>query len=582
MFKKIIMSAAVTTLTFMCMTAFAEFDVSVAVDRDTSEVTVSGCGENEIAGQMLSLYCLREGVSLSDAAYETDETQSTDIIEVIDFTEADKNGNYIFSGLTPKDGSGNYVFYVKAYGMNDAVSSESVYIADRQTVSEFISSVSGRDGNGVLDALLEEERNGTAGAELRLFRLLSANGKREAAKIVAGKTFSKLSEVENAVNDASAQVGILNPADGAALDTFMFPQKNGLDTGLADMISKYNGMEGFAGNSAIKVLNGLNDAERTAVLDNAVKMGYAGSEEMLDSVGICVINYELAHTSGYGDITGIIKSHCSDVLRDLDYNAYAGGEYLNSLNKSLLNMSFESADKLIQYIKEYKPADSESGGGGSGGGLGSSGGGSGSGRGGSMGGGAFSPSDIQKILNPVDGVLFADMTGFEWANDAVLYLYGKGIVSGREKNLFYPGESVTREEFVKMAVVAFAKYNAAAVSGFDDVKNGEWYESFVASAAESGLVRGVSETGFGIGRQITRQDVAVIIARAKNGADIDGGAADADTGFSDNSEIAPYARAAVKWMREKGYINGVGDGSFAPESFCTRAEAAKIIYEAIR
>ena len=35
-------------------------------------------------------------------------------------------------------------------------------------------------------------------------------------------------------------------------------------------------------------------------------------------------------------------------------------------------------------------------------------------------------------------------------------------------------------------------------------------------------------------------------------------------------------------MKEKGYINGVGDGSFAPESFCTRAEAAKIIYEAIR
>ena len=91
MLKKVIISAAVTTLTFMCMNVFAAFDVNVAVDRDTSEVTVSGCGKTEIAGQMLSLYCLRDGVSLSDAAAETEDTQSTDIIEVTDFTEADKN-----------------------------------------------------------------------------------------------------------------------------------------------------------------------------------------------------------------------------------------------------------------------------------------------------------------------------------------------------------------------------------------------------------------------------------------------------------------------------------------------------------
>ncbi|UKI35896.1 MAG: S-layer homology domain-containing protein [Clostridiales bacterium] len=44
---------------------------------------------------------------------------------------------------------------------------------------------------------------------------------------------------------------------------------------------------------------------------------------------------------------------------------------------------------------------------------------------------------------------FADLTGFDWAKDAVDYLYQKGIVSGRNEKEFAPSDFVTREEFVK-------------------------------------------------------------------------------------------------------------------------------------
>ena len=42
-----------------------------------------------------------------------------------------------------------------------------------------------------------------------------------------------------------------------------------------------------------------------------------------------------------------------------------------------------------------------------------------------------------------------------------------------------------------------------------------------------------------------------------------------------------YAFIAVKYMAQKGIVNGVGDRIFAPHSNLTRAQAAKMIYSII-
>ena len=53
------------------------------------------------------------------------------------------------------------------------------------------------------------------------------------------------------------------------------------------------------------------------------------------------------------------------------------------------------------------------------------------------------------------------------------------------------------------------------------------------------------------------------------------------TDFNDYEEIAQYAKTAVSTLAGAGIINGMGDGSFEPNSPATRAQAAKIIYEVI-
>ena len=128
-----------------------------------------------------------------------------------------------------------------------------------------------------------------------------------------------------------------------------------------------------------------------------------------------------------------------------------------------------------------------------------------------------------------------------------------------------------------MMVLAFSVYDENAVSRFDDVASGAWYASYVASGVNAGIISGVTDALFAVGEPITRQDIAVIAARAKKAQISDG-----ETGFSDDGDIADYARGAVKYMKDNGYISGYEDGSFRPRRGCTRAEAAKIIYDLIK
>ena len=55
-----------------------------------------------------------------------------------------------------------------------------------------------------------------------------------------------------------------------------------------------------------------------------------------------------------------------------------------------------------------------------------------------------------------------------------------------------------------------------------------------------------------------------------------------DLNFTDAESIASYARAAVSALSGYAIISGMGDGSFAPTAVCTRAQAAVLIYNALR
>ena len=49
------------------------------------------------------------------------------------------------------------------------------------------------------------------------------------------------------------------------------------------------------------------------------------------------------------------------------------------------------------------------------------------------------------------------------------------------------------------------------------------------------------------------------------------------TDFSDYGMVSDYAKTAVSSLAGEGVINGMGDGSFSPFAYATRAQAAVMI-----
>ena len=88
-----------------------------------------------------------------------------------------------------------------------------------------------------------------------------------------------------------------------------------------------------------------------------------------------------------------------------------------------------------------------------------------------------------------------------------------GAPSERVFNEFNPNGKITREEFAKIAVMASVDRKSKNTNTFSDVANGSWYEAYIETAAEKGLVSGKGNGVFGVGEVVTRQDAAVILSR---------------------------------------------------------------------
>lgn len=183
-------------------------------------------------------------------------------------------------------------------------------------------------------------------------------------------------------------------------------------------------------------------------------------------------------------------------------------------------------------------------------------------------------------ITPADKTGFNDVTASHWANEYVTKLSEDNILSGYPDGSFKPENTVTREEFVKMIVSAAGLYDANATGEFDDMSASHWAYKFVASAKNAGLVNGVTDTAFGAGKAITREDVAVITSRILdrfNDTDFTK-QQEAETGFTDDADISGYSKGSIKALVQSGIINGFEDNSFKPKAYLTRAQAAKIIY----
>ena len=87
---------------------------------------------------------------------------------------------------------------------------------------------------------------------------------------------------------------------------------------------------------------------------------------------------------------------------------------------------------------------------------------------------------------------------------------------------------------------------------------------------------GLDENTFGIGKTLTREEMAVFAYRAAKAAGYEFKSSGKND-FTDSEDIAEYAKEAVSVMNESGFIKGFPNGSFGPKETCTRAQMAVVI-----
>ena len=190
------------------------------------------------------------------------------------------------------------------------------------------------------------------------------------------------------------------------------------------------------------------------------------------------------------------------------------------------------------------------------------------------------PPTETPVVAPAENKLFTDIDNVAWAKDAIIALAEKGIVNGVGDKTFAPNANVTREQFAKIVVAAFAPDATEADVDFTDVEYGAWYESYIKKAYAEGIIKGMGDNTFGVGKNVTRQDMCVMIYNGAKAAGVEF-TTDAES-FADDDQIADYAKEAVYALKNAGAVSGMTETEFSPQAGATRAQAAKIIYSLIK
>ena len=174
--------------------------------------------------------------------------------------------------------------------------------------------------------------------------------------------------------------------------------------------------------------------------------------------------------------------------------------------------------------------------------------------------------------------LFRDCRS-HWAKDYVNRAADAGWVNGVGGGLFQPDGTLTRAMFVTM-LAGLSGVDEADYPGstFSDVSVGQWYAPSVAWAASEGIVFGTGDGRFEPNRNITRQEMAQIMAGylAWKGVDTHPTADPSAYNIPDRADIAPWALDSVCFCYEKGLLSG-GDHGFAPLDNATRAQACVVL-----
>ena len=186
--------------------------------------------------------------------------------------------------------------------------------------------------------------------------------------------------------------------------------------------------------------------------------------------------------------------------------------------------------------------------------------------------------------------IFKDISTTSWQFSAAKYAVENNLMAGKGTDaqgniVFDPNSSITREEFVQVLYNAESKPSVSIANRFPDVGNSAWYKNAVLWANQNNIANGQGDGKFGVGKNITRQDLAMMLYKyAKlKGYTLAANAGEIDK-YADGSKVSGYAKTAMDWAVTNGVLGGKGvkgeplsKFKLDPAGTATRAECAAML-----
>ena len=178
---------------------------------------------------------------------------------------------------------------------------------------------------------------------------------------------------------------------------------------------------------------------------------------------------------------------------------------------------------------------------------------------------------------PLNG--FGDLKVNGWYHDGVHWALANGVMNGVAESRFNPNGEASRAMIVTMLYRLEGAPEVSSDIAFTDVKEGTWYAEAVRWAAANGIVNGYGDGRFGPEKQVTREQLAVMLCRyAKyKGLDTSEGELKSLIRFTDSPKVAEWAVRSMRWAVDAGIIEGVEKKLLSPRSFATRAQVATML-----
>ena len=187
---------------------------------------------------------------------------------------------------------------------------------------------------------------------------------------------------------------------------------------------------------------------------------------------------------------------------------------------------------------------------------------------------------VQKMAIIYTNKTFTDISGHVHQK-SIEELASRGIINGKSADAFEPDSTMTRAEFATIITRGLG-LPMKEQDVFSDMNEDDWFFDYVNTAYAYGIIKGISETSFNPHGTISKEEAAVMIARAAElcGMDVKMNAdqiRDILAVFSDYKTASDWSVEALAFCYNENIISQE-DLSIEPKYQITRAQISQMLF----